>query len=141
MSKTISLCGLGTITPDLNGKGMSFEFWADDPDGQVVEPVRTTGTAQLMRSGSFFFTPAKKRVRSNSLLISKARHGRVSGTRDKAWQLTLKVFATEGIDWQKAFVVEPIEVMTELMGKERMREILTNMLNRLNAENYGEQEF
>jgi hypothetical protein len=27
------------------------------------------------------------------------------------------------------------------MGKERMREILTNMLNRLNAEDYGEQEF
>jgi hypothetical protein len=94
-----------------------------------------------MRSGSFFFTPGKKRVRSNSLLISKARHGRVSGTRDKAWQLTLKVFATEGIDWQKAFIVEPIEVMTELMGKERMREILTNMLNLLNAEDYGEQEF
>lgn len=141
MNKTISLSGLGTVTPDLNGKGVSFEFWADDPDGQVVEPVRATGTAQLMRSGSFFFTPGKKRVRNNSLLICKARHGRVSGTRDKAWQLTLKVFATEGIDWQKAFVVEPIEVMTELMGKERMREILTNMLNRLNAEDYGEQEF
>ena len=131
MNKTISFGGLGTVTPDLNGKGMSFEFWADDPDGQVVEPVRTTGTAQLMRSGSFFFTPGKKRVRSNSLLISKARHGRVSGTRDKAWQLTLKVFATEGIDWQRAMVEEPIEVMTCLMGPERMREILTEVINGL----------
>ena len=141
MNKTISLCGLGTVTPDENGKSVGFEFWADDPDGQVVTPMRASGTAQLMRSGSFFFTPGKKRVRSNALLIRKARHGRVSGTRDKAWQLTLKVFATEGIDWQKAFVEEPIEVMAELMGKERMREILTNMLNRLNAEGYGEQKF
>lgn len=129
--KSISLSGLGTVTPDLNGKGVSFEFWADDPDCQVVEPVRTTGTAQLMRSGTFFFTPGKKRVRSNSLLIRKARHGRVSGTRDHAYQLTLKVFATEGIDWQRAFVEEPIEVMTELMGKERMREILTVIINKL----------
>lgn len=139
MNKTISLSGLGTVTPDENGKSVGFEFWADDPDGQVVTPMRASGTAQLMRSGSFFFTPGKKRVRSNALLIRKARHGRVSGTRDKAWQLTLKVYATEGIDWQLAFVEEPIEVMAELMGKERMREILTNMLNRLNADVYGEE--
>lgn len=129
--KSISISGLGTVTPDLNGKGVSFEFWADDPDCQVVEPVRTTGTAQLMRSGSFFFVPGKKRVRSNSLLIRKARHGRVSGTRDHAYQLTLKVFATEGIDWQRAFVEEPIEVMAELMGKERILEILTVIINKL----------
>ena len=129
--KSISISGLGTVTPDLNGKGVSFEFWADDPDCQVVEPVRTTGTAQLMRSGSFFFVPGKKRVRSNSLLIRKARHGRVSGTRDHAYQLTLKVFATEGIDWQRAFVEEPIEVMADLMGKERILEILTVIINKL----------
>lgn len=84
-----------------------------------------------MRSGSFFFVPGKKRVRSNSLLIRKARHGRVSGTRDHAYQLTLKVFATEGIDWQRAFVEEPIEVMAELMGKERILEILTVIINKL----------
>lgn len=131
MNKTISLSGLGAVTPDLNGNGMSFEFWADEQDGQVVEPVRATGTAQLMRSGSFFFTPAKKRQRSNSLLIRKARHGRLSGTRDHAWQLTLKVFATEGIDWQRAMIEEPIEVMTCLMGPERMREILTEVINGL----------
>lgn len=130
--KTISLSGLGTVTPDLNGKGVSFEFWADDPDSQVVEPVRTTGTAQVMRSGSFFFVPGKKRVRNNALLIRKARHGRLSGTRDKAWQLTLKVFACEGIDWQRAFIEESVELMTDLMGPQRMREILTEALNRLN---------
>ena len=136
--KTISLSGLGAITSYENGNGMLFEFWADDPDGQQVETMKTTGTAQLMRSGSFFFVPSKKRVRNNSLLIRKAAHGRLSGTRDNAFQLTLKVFASEGIDWQKACVTEPIEVLTDLMGPERMREILKEMLNRLNAENYGE---
>jgi hypothetical protein len=45
----------------------------------------------------------------------------------------LKVFAAEGIDWQRAFVEEPIEVMTDLMGPKRMREILMEALKRLNA--------
>ena len=73
-------------------------------------------------------------MRDNSLLIRQARHGRLSGTRDHAYQLTLKVFASEGIDWQRAFVEEPIEVMTDLMGPERMREILTEALNKLEAQ-------
>ena len=60
-------------------------------------------------------------------------YGRLSGTRDHAYQLTLKVFASEGIDWQRAFVEEPIEVMTDLMGPERMRQILNEALKRLNA--------
>ena len=47
--------------------------------------------------------------------------------------MTLKCFATEGIDWQRAFVEEPIELMTDLMGRQRMREILTEALNRLNS--------
>ena len=89
---------------------------------------------QGMRDGNVYMQERKKRVRNNSLLISKARHGRLSGTRDHAYQLTLKVFASEGIDWQRAFVEEPIEVMTDLMGPERMREILTEALNKLEAQ-------
>ncbi len=131
MRKTISLSGMGAITPSENSKGMCFEFWADDPEGQQVEAVRTNGTAQLMRSGSFFFTPCKKRVRNNALLIRKAKHGRLSGTRDHAFQLTLKVFAAEGIDWQKAFIVEAVEALADLMGPLRMREILTEQMDRL----------
>ena len=88
---------------------------------------------QGMRDGNVYMQERKKRVRNNSLLIRKARHGRLSGTRDHAYQLTLKVFASEGIDWQRAFVEEPIEVMTDLMGPERMREILTEALNKLEA--------
>ena len=91
----------------------------------------------MLRNASFDYVASKPRIRNNSLLIRKATHGRLSGTRDNAWQLTLKVFAAEGIDWQKAFVVEPIEVMSDLMGKQRMREILTDVLNHLNTEDYG----
>lgn len=104
----------------------------------ALEPFTGLCKVQAMRDGNVYITEKPKRVRNNLLLIRKAKHGRLSGTRDKAYQLTLKVFATEGIDWQKAFVTEPIEVMTDLMGPERMREILKEMLNRLNAEDYGE---
>ena len=93
---------------------------------------------QGMRDGNIYMQEQKKRVRNNALLIRKAKHGRVSGTRDHAIQLTLKVFAVEGIDWQKAFVVEPIEVLSELMGPKRMREILTEALRKLDLE--GKEE-
>jgi hypothetical protein len=93
----------------------------------------TSGQLQMLRNAAFDFIANKPRVRNNSLLISKARHGRVSGTRDHAFQLTLKVFASEGIDWQKAFVEEPIELMTDLMGPQRMRQILKEALKKLEA--------
>ena len=97
------------------------------------KPSKTCGQLQILRNAAFDYVANKPRIRNNSLLIRKARHGRLSGTRDHAFQLTLKVFAAEGIDWQRAFVEEPIEVMTDLMGPERMREILKEALMRLNA--------
>lgn len=140
MEKSIFLSGTGVITSDRADQNFKFfEFYPDNQGVEVMTPCQVNGKAQLMRDGTLCFTAAKPRVRTNSLLIRKARHGRLSGTRDNAWQLTLKVFATEGIDWQKAFVTEPIEVMTDLMGAGRMREILTEMLNRLNSEHHGEQ--
>ena len=44
---TISLSGMGAITPNENGKAMNFEFWADDPEGQEVMTMKVAGTAQL----------------------------------------------------------------------------------------------
>ena len=112
--KTVSLSGLGAITPEENGRGMSFEFLADDPDGQVVEPVRTTGTAQLLRSGSFFFVPGKPRARANSTLLRKAAHGRISATKDEAYQLTLKVFKREGLDVRETLLREAMELINNV---------------------------
>lgn len=114
MSKTISLSGMGAITPEENGKSVSFEFWADDPDGQVVEPMRASGTAQLMRSGSFFFVPGKPRARANSTLLRKAAHGRLSATKDEAYQLTLKVFKREGLDVKATLLREAMELINNV---------------------------
>ena len=109
-------------------------------DAEMV-PVSGIFRVQVMRDGNVYMQEHKKRIRNNALLIRKARHGRVSGTRDNGWQLTLKVFASEGIDWQKAFVEEPIEVMTDLMGPERMSEILKEALKKLEAQSLVEKDW
>ena len=127
MKKTIFIDGMAVVHRDDEGK-MYFEFIPDDPHQQEVEPCRINGSAQLMRSGLYSFVQAKKRIRNNDLLICKATHGRLSGTRDHAWQLTLKAFMSEGIDWQRAFVCETVDVMTKLMGKERMERLLKELL-------------
>ena len=107
----------------------------------VMEPFTGNFRVQGMSDGNVYMQEHKKRIRNNALLIRKARHGRLSGTRDHAWQLTLKVFASEGIDWQKAFVVEPIEVMTDLMGPECMCEILKEALKKLETEGQVEKNW
>jgi hypothetical protein len=127
--RQVMLDGLLTLGKLENGLRTMDFMCCDDVE---MDAFSGNFTVQGMRDGNVYMTQKPKRVRNNSLLISKARHGRVSGTRDHAFQLTLKVFASEGIDWQRAFVVEPIEVMTDLMGRERMRKILTEVLNRLN---------
>lgn len=132
MNKSISINGVAVVTRDENNRVKFIQFLPDDELTPVMElGCKTSGQLQLLRNAAFDYVANKPRLRSNSLLIRKAKHGRLSGTRDKAWQLTLKVFACEAIDWQKAFVLEPIELMTDLMGPERMREILTEALNRL----------
>lgn len=136
--RQVMLDGLLTLGKLENGlRTMDFMCCED----VVMEPFTGSFKVQGMRDGNVYMQEHKKRIRNNALLIRKARHGRVSGTRDHAYQLTLKVFATEGIDWQRAFVEEPIEVMTDLMGKERMREILTEALNRLNAKGLVEEKW
>ena len=135
MDKSISISGLVVVTRDGNDRVKFIQFLPDDDITPVMElGSKTSGQLQLLRNAAFDYVANKPRVRNNALLIRKARHGRLSGTRDHGWQLTLKVFASEGIDWQRAFIEEPIEVMTDLMGPERMREILTEALNKLEAQ-------
>ncbi len=134
MDKSIFISGSAVITRDENNRVTNIQFLPDDEFTPVMESgSKTSGQLQMLRNAAFDFIANKPRVRNNSLLISKARHGRVSGTRDHAFQLTLKVFASEGIDWQKAFVEEPIELMTDLMGPQRMRQILKEALKKLEA--------
>ena len=134
MNKDLFISGSIVVTRDEDQRVKFIQFVPDDEFTPVLEQgSKTSGQLQLLRNAAFDYVANKPRIRNNLLLIRKARHGRLSGTRDHAFQLTLKVFAAEGIDWQKAFVIEPIEVMTDLMGPERMREILKETLNRLSA--------
>ena len=134
MNKELFISGSIVVTRDENQKVKFIQFVPDDEFTPVLEQgSKTSGQLQLQRNAAFDYVANRPRVRSNSLLIRKVKHGRLSGTRDHAFQLTLKVFAAEGIDWQRAFVEEPIEVMTDLMGPKRMREILMEALKRLNA--------
>ena len=134
MSKDLFISGSIVVTRDENQKVKFIQFVPDGEFTPVLEQgSKTSGQLQLQRNAAFDYVANRPRVRSNSLLIRKVKHGRLSGTRDHAFQLTLKVFAAEGIDWQRAFVEEPIEVMTDLMCPKRMREILMEALKRLNA--------
>ena len=142
MNKDIFISGSIVVTRDENQRVKFIQFVPDDEFTPVLEQSsKTSGQLQLLRNAAFDYVANKPRVRSNSLLIRKARHGRLSGTRDHAFQLTLKVFADEGIDWQKAFVEESIEVITDLMGTERMREILKEALRKLEAKGMVEKDW
>ena len=142
MNKDIFISGSIVVTRDENKRVKFIQFVPDDEFTPVLEQSsKTSGQLQLLRNAAFDYVANKPRVRSNSLLIRKVRHGRLSGTRDHAFQLTLKVFASEGIDWQRAFVEEPIEVMAVLMGPERMREILKEALRKLDAQGQVEKSW
>lgn len=142
MDKSVFISGSVVVTRDENNRVTNIQFLPDDEFTPVLEqPGKTSGQLQMLRNAAFDYVANKPRVRNNLLLIRKARHGRLSGTRDHAFQLTLKVFAAEGIDWQKAFVIEPIEVMTDLMGPERMREILKEALRKLDAQGQVEKNW
>ena len=76
--------------------------------GEKVPGFRSQGVAQQLSDGTFDFV-IKPRIRSQSELIRKLAHGRVSKTKDGAIQLTLKVFCDEGINIGSALVKEAEE--------------------------------
>jgi hypothetical protein len=132
MNKTFTIDGQIAVTLDGKGKVFNIQFMPDDEMSPVLEQSSSTfGRLQQIRNGAFDYTANKSRIRANSELIRKAAHGRLSGTRDRAFQLTLKCFASEAIDWQRAFVAETVDIMTDLMGPERMRSILKELIIKL----------
>ena len=86
-----------------------FLFSPDEPVPDKVQRMRSMhGVAQQMTDGTFDFV-AQPRVRSQSQLIRKLAHGRVSMTKDGAIQLTLKITANENINIAQAIAVESAE--------------------------------
>ena len=88
------------------------KYFLFSPDDSVPDKVqrmrRMHGVAQQMTDGTFDFV-AQPRVRSQSQLIRKLAHGRISLTKDKAIQLTLKVTPSENINIAQAIAVESAE--------------------------------
>ena len=83
-----------------------FMFSPDEPVPDVVQRMRRMhGVAQQMADGTFDFV-AQPRTKSQSTLIKKLAHGRVSLTKDNAIQLTLKVMRNENINIAETIAAE-----------------------------------
>lgn len=98
-----------------------FMFAPDEPVQNTVQRVRRMcGVAQQMTDGTFDFVP-KPHVKAQSKLIKKLAHGRISLTKDKAIQLTLKVMANENINIAEAIAAEAAEGANSLIDYQLRR--------------------
>ena len=106
--RSVMLVGVVHVTDQKN-----VTFCPDDPVPGVVEPFVMTGKGQLMRDGTFDFSPQPPSRRRRGTLLKKVAHGRLSVTKDGAFLLTLKVFKHEGLDVEKVMGKEANEAITE----------------------------
>ena len=98
-----------------------FMFAPDDPVPNMVQRIwRMCGVAQQMTDGTFDFVP-KPHVKAQSKLIKKLAHGRISLTKDKAIQLTLKVMANENINIAEAIAAEAADGANALIDYQLRR--------------------
>lgn len=100
------------------------KYFLFSPDESVPDKVqrmrRMHGVAQQMTDGTFDFV-AQPRVKSQSKLIRKLAHGRVSLTKDKAIQLTLKVTPSENINIAQAIAIESAEAADAIVDYQLKR--------------------
>lgn len=98
-----------------------FMFSPDEPVPDVVQRMRRMhGVAQQMTDGTFDFV-ARPRVKTQSTLIKKLAHGRVSLTKDKAIQLTLKVTRNENVNIAEAIAAESKEAAMAIIEHQLKR--------------------
>ena len=79
----------------------------------VVSPFVSNGKGQLLRDGTFDFSPLPPQKRRRGTLLKKVAHGRLSATKDGAYLLTLKVFKHEALDAAKVMAKEAMEAIEE----------------------------
>ena len=84
-----------------------FLFAPDNPVVGSMPRFHRLGVAQQLNDGSFEFVP-KPQLKTQSLLIKKLAHGRVSKTKDGAIQLTLKVYCDEGVNISETIAAEAL---------------------------------
>ena len=107
-SQSVQLGGVAYVTDQ-----KYVMFCPDDPVPGVVEPFVMTGKGQLMRDGTFDFSPQPPSRRRRGTLLKKVAHGRLSATKDGAFLLTLKVFKHEGLDVENVMEKEAKEAIGE----------------------------
>jgi len=113
--ETLSVNGVAVVSRDENNRVSNIQFLPDNEFAPVLEQGSlSNGQLQLMRNAAFDYVPSKPRVRANSTLLRKAAHGRISATRDEAYQLTLKVFKREGLDVKETMLREAIELINNV---------------------------
>ena len=115
MINSISINGVVVVSKDANNRVSNIQFLPDDEFAQVLEQGSLThGQMQMLRNVAFDYVPNKPRVRANSTLLRKAAHGRISATRDEAYQLTLKIYKREGLDVKETMLREALELINNV---------------------------
>lgn len=105
--KSVQLGGVAHVTDQ-----KYVMFCPDDPVPGTVCPFILKGKGQLMRDGTFDFSPLPPQKRREGILLKKVAHGRLSATKDGAFLLTLKVFKHEGLDVAKVMAKEAEEAIS-----------------------------
>lgn len=113
--ETLSINGVAVVCRDENNSVVNIQFLPNDEFVPVLEQgSKTYGQLQMMRNATFDYVPNKPRIRANSTLLRKAAHGRISATRDEAYQLTLKVFKREGLNVKETMLHEALELINNV---------------------------
>ncbi len=116
MEKTITISGMTVITVDENKKVTNIQFLPDDEMAPIMEVgSHTYGSLQQLRNGAYDYVVCKPRKRAQSTLLRKAAHGRISATRDGAYQMTLKVFKREGLDVKETLTREAFDLIDNVV--------------------------
>ena len=100
-----------------------FLYCPQESGVNKVPRFRSMGVAQQMPDGTFDFV-VQHRLRTQSELIKKLAHGRLSKTKDGAIQLTLKVFCHEGLNIAQTLTVESAEGADALVDYQLKREVI-----------------
>ena len=115
MNMTVFIDGHAVISTDETNRVINLQFMPDDEQAPVLEQSdQSNGQMQILRNGAFDYIANKPRIRACSQLIRKAAHGRISATRDEAYQLTLKVFKREGLDVKETMLREAMELINNV---------------------------
>jgi hypothetical protein len=114
-NKSISINGMAVVSIDEDSRVSNIQFLPNDEFTPILEQgSKTYGQLQMLRNATFDYVANKPRVRANSTLLRKAAHGRISATRDEAYQLTLKVFKREGLDVRQTMMREAVELLNNV---------------------------